>query len=899
MAQQLASVAPPDTILVSDTTARLVHSVVQMTPYTPAAWPVKPRPLLVTHALSPRVRRARTQQQWQRRSSRLVGRQQELAALLALGAHVLRGRGHVVNLIGEAGMGKSHLLAAFRRAMQPRPVTYLTSACVSYGQTTACFPLAALLRQVCGLPEDPTAARLRVTLQRRLQALGLEETVWMPPLLQLLEGPHASHEEVSPAPPSPPSLLEALVQMVVRAGQQRPVILAVEDIQWIDATSEDYLRGLIDRIPSLPLLLVCTFRPRYQPSWMGKSYATQMALQPLTPEESQRLVYRLLRGSAARAALTAPVLAQAEGNPLFLTELAQAMRTTAPDAQPRDLPEAIHAVLAARLDHLPAAAKHLVQLAAVLGVEVPRTLLQAVSTLNAETFEHSVTYLHMVECLHELPGRCEPTYTFTQRLLRDVAYTSLAVSTRQHVHAQVAQTLVERCPVVLQTAPEQVAQHYAAAGRGLEAAPYWQQAGQAAMTRSAYPEALRYLHQGLTALACLPETPRQQQWTLRLQVTLGVTLMAVQGYGAPEVLQTYRRALALGQHLGETAWALPALRGLHLHALAHADIAQARQRGVEMLTAAQRLGEPRALMYACCTHGFTLFYAGELLEARHYLEQSLTFHPLTPSQDAAVPYSGSHPIVAILYHLTFTLWFLGYPAQALQRMQEAYTYVEAVANPMVQTIAHVFAAVGYQLRREVTAAQQQLTLALALATPHGFTFWVVLSRLLQYGVHALHTQGPARLEVITQGLAMAHTSLAHDVARPFLLAPFIEAYRHTEHLEAGLTLLRKTLATASATGVRYYEAELQRLAGELCSSHPHAETQAQAEPYLLQALHTARAQGAKALELRTALSLSRLWQRQGSRLPARELLGGCYRWFREGFEMADLVEAHTQLAALA
>jgi predicted ATPase len=373
-----------------------------------------------------------------------------------------------------------------------------------------------------------------------LQRIGLEPAERAPYVLRLLNPPDrlASVEALSPGELRT-RIFTALLQMELAASQQRPLLLAVEDVHWIDPTSEEWLLQLVERLVSAPIMLLVSYRSGYQPAWLSKSYATQLALPRLTGAESRRVVQTVLPARLVSDGLVRTIVTRGEGNPFFLEELAQTVADHGDPSPTLALPETVQAVLAARLDRLPPEAKALAQVAAVLGAEVPGILLQAVTALADTTLQHHLTPLRDAELLYEAHSVPEPVYTFKHALIHEVAYQSLLRGTRQHYHRQVADVLVTRFADRVETQPEVVAHHYTEAGLPAQALPYWQRAGDRAAERSAHREAIVHCTRGLAVLAMLPETRERTAHELHLQVRLGITQMALDGFGAASAERTF------------------------------------------------------------------------------------------------------------------------------------------------------------------------------------------------------------------------------------------------------------------------------------------------------------------------------------------------------------------------
>jgi predicted ATPase len=427
----------------------------------------QPTPLKAYRVLGLGPQRSPVEQRGERVLSPFVGRAWEIAALQALLAQMAEGQGHVVGVVGEPGIGKSRLVYEFRGSVMGRDLAYLEGRCLSHGSTTPYLPVLDLIRHQCGLTNTRNPATITAKVQLRLQEMGMEPEVWAPYLLWLL-GVHTESDPLAML--SPPvikeRILETLLQMWHRASQQRPLVIVVEDLHWIDAASEECLAALTQRLASAPILLLLTYRPGYRPPWMDKSYATQLAIHRLSPPESLLVMLSILQTEAIPGPLEEELLAKAEGNPFFLEELAWSIKEHN-DHSHLAVPSTVQAVLAARIDLLPPEEKHLLQTAAVIGKEVPFALLQALTGQPEEVLRRGLRHLMAVEFLHETGLFPHHSFTFKDALTQEAAYQLLLKGTRQQYHAQIAQTLVERFPEIAERQPELLAHHCTKASCGI------------------------------------------------------------------------------------------------------------------------------------------------------------------------------------------------------------------------------------------------------------------------------------------------------------------------------------------------------------------------------------------------------------------------------------------------
>ena len=436
------------------------------------------------------------------------------------------------------------------------------------------------------------------------------------------------------------------------------------------------------------------------------------------------------------------------------------------------------------------------------------------------------------------------------------------------------------------------------AGLNEPAVDYWQQAGQRAIERSANVEASSHLTRGLEVLATLPDTPERYRKEFVLQTTLGPVLMAIRGQGAPEVERAYARARELCQHVGETPQLFPVLWGLWYFYLARAEWRVARELGEQLLSLAQRTQDPPLLLLAHRVLGQTLAFLGEFASARSHLAQALTFYDPQQHRPLAFLYGQDQGVICHSW-AALVLWLLGYPDQARQRSHEMLILAQELHHPHSLAYALYWAAMLDLYHRKGQAAQEQAEAGMVLSHEQGFALWIAWGTLLRGWALAEQGQSAEGILQMRQGIA-AWQATGAEVFRPYSLALLAEAYGKAGQAEEGFPLLAEALAAVDNTGERYYEAELYRLKGEMLLAQADTEPRwLEVEESFRQALAVARHQQAKSLELRAAMSLSRLWQRLGKRAEAHQLLAEIYGWFTEGFDTADLQEARALLAELA
>jgi predicted ATPase len=490
----------------------------------------------------------------------------------------------------------------------------------------------------------------------------------------------------------------------------------------------------------------------------------------------------------------------------------------------------------------------------------------------------------------------QATYRFKHALIQDAAYQSLLKSTRQQHHQRIAQVLESRFPDTVETQPELLAHHYTEAGLSAQAIPYWQTAGQRAAQRSAHQEAVGHLTKGVEVLQTLPDTPERTQQDLLLHVALGVSLMAVKGRAAPEVERVYTRARALCQQVGDTPQLFPVLRGLFLFYLNRGQQQTAQELAEQLLRQAERQPEVAPRMLGHYLLGQALFSRGALGEAMRHFAQAIAAY--NPQEHRPLAHVYGIDLGVITRSLgALVLWLLGYADRALAQSQEAWTLAQEVAHPLSQVLAQVWLACLHQFRQEAQSAHDWAAGSIALAAQQGFSaLYVAWATVPRGWALTRQEQWAAGMAKLQEGSEAALTT-GSELWRPYFLALRAEAAAAAGQPEDGRRLLAEAQEVMARTDERFYEAELSRLTGVLHLAHSPA-AQAEAEAHMCHALEVARHQEAKSLELRAAVSLCRLWQQQGKRIEARELLAPLYGWFTEGFDTADLQEAKALLEAL-
>ncbi len=587
VAARLQGLATPDTVVISTTTYQLIHGYVACQDL--GSHPLKgiATPAAVYRVLHPNPAHSRLDVAASRGLTPLVGRDAEVALLRERWAQVKDGRGQVVLLSGEAGIGKSRLVQVLKAQVADQPHVRWECRCSAYSQNSALSPVIELFqRMLQWTNEDAPDDKLR-KLEAALAPYPVSLPEVVPWFASLLSLPLPDRYPPLSLPPErqKQKTLEAVLRVLQALAARQPVLFIVEDLHWGDPSTLELLSLLIDQGPTARILTLLLFRPEFRPPWGFRAHVTPLTLVRLPQHQTEVMVERVAGGKALPAEVVEQVVAKTDGVPLFVEELtkmvlesgllrerAERHELTGP-LPPLAIPTTLHDSLMARLDRL-AAVKGLAQLGATLGREFSYTLLQAVSSLEEATVQQALARLVEAELLYQRGVPPQATYLFKHALIQEVAYQSLLKSTRQQYHQRIAQVLVERFADIQGTQPELLAHHYTEAGLREEAVGCWLRAGRRASERAAYVEAIAHLTKGLELLATLPDSPARRRQELALQTSLGPALIATQGFTAPELGQVYARARELCQAGAATRQRCRVLWGLRMFAWPHASKTQ-------------------------------------------------------------------------------------------------------------------------------------------------------------------------------------------------------------------------------------------------------------------------------------------------------------------------------------
>ncbi len=941
LASRMQTAAPVGSIAVSENTRRLCEGYFILKPL--GATRVKGLSELVNvyevTGLGPL--RTRLQRAAGRGLTKFVGREREIEALKHAAELARQGHGQIVAAMAEPGVGKSRLLFEFKATSQSGWMVLETFS-ISHGKASAYLPVIDLLHSYFEITADDDGRRRRQKIIGKLLELdrALEDTVpYLYALLGIVEGddPIAQMD----AQIRKRRTLEAIKRILLRESLNQPLMVVFEDLHWIDGETQAFLNLLADSIGTAKILLLVNYRPEYAHQWNSKTYYTQLRLDPLGKESAEEMLSALLGASPAPVTqspgasrerpagdlqvagrvrvqdsiegLKRLIIERTEGNPFFIEEMVLvlfdegalvrngAAKLTRSLNQLK-IPPTVHAILAARIDRLPADEKDLLQTLAVIGREFPLALVARLFSTSDDALNGMLSDLQQGEFIYEQPATGGIEYIFKHALTQEVAYNALLVERRKQLHERAGVALESMFVGQLEDHLDDLAHHYSRSDNIEKAVEFLGRAGQQAVQRSAHTEAINHLTTALDLLQSLPHSAEHAQQKLILLTMLGSVLMAAKGYAAPEVERICVQARDLCRRAGETPQLFPVLRTLVGFYLNKGQLETAYELAEQMLSLAKSQQDPTFFPEAYYSLALSSFFLGEIPAVREHTEQVLTLYP---RQNRSLSLSSvEDPTIACLCFAAWALWYLGYPDQSQQRIQEALTLTQELSHPYTRTFATVFAAWLHQFRHECQAAQQRAEAAITLSNEYGFPFWSSVGTILRGWALAEKEQAGEGITGIRLGLA-AHRATGAVTSQSWGLALLAEAYSKVGSLEEGLNAVTEALTMVAQTGERFYEAELYRLKGELTLKLRHSSDESyearikQAEACFQGAIAIARQQQAKSWELRAIISFVRLLATQGRRDEARAMLAEIYGWFTEGFDTADLKDAKALLEELA
>jgi class 3 adenylate cyclase/tetratricopeptide (TPR) repeat protein len=886
LAARMEQLAPPGSIRLTAATLRLVEGLVRVNSLGPV--PVKglAEPVEIFELIGTSAIRRRLQAATSRGLTRFVGRQMEIDALGQALTRAGAGHGQVVALVGEPGVGKSRLVYEFVHSHRTQGWLMLESASVSYGKATPYFPVIDLLKNYCRIDgrDDPRTIRAKVTGQVLTLDEGFHDTI--PALLMLLEAlpqdspflkldPLQRHQRT----------LDALKRVLLRESQVQPLLLVFEDLHWIDSETQALLDSLVESLPTARLLLLVNYRPEYQHAWGGKTYYTQLRLDPLPPESAEELLQALLGDDTGLEPLKELLIERTEGNPFFLEESVHTLVETgvlagesgayhlAKPLASIQVPATVQAVLAARIDRLPAEEKRLLQMAAVIGTEVPFPLLQAIAELPEEALHRGLAHLQAAEFLYETSLFPELVHTFKHALTHEVAYGSLLQERRRGLHVRIVEALEALYPNRLDEQVERLAHHAFRGEMWDKALTYFRQAGTKAVSRFAYREAVTCFEQALAALTHLPESRDTLEQGIGLRISLRTALLPLGEFRRihdllrdaatlAEALDDQHRLIGIANLLCHASWQVGDYRaaldfGQRVLAISMVpgDVNRQLATNVNLANTYLALGE-YGLAIACCRTAVSL-------------EEVLPPPPVSPTGRNDV---NSHA------GLSQCMAELGAFAEGITHGQEGIRMAEARDHPFSRASAYGGLGDLYLRKGDLHKAISLLERGVELCQVWHIQFYFPHVASPLGAAYALSGRVAEALPLLEQAVEQAASmQFIPYVSRG--LAALSEGYLLAGRADEAMPLAQRALEHARQYNERGNEAWALRLLGEIAARQVPPEGE-RAEDRYRQALALAEELGMCPLQAHCHLGLGTLYAKTGQREPARAKLSTAIEMYR-------------------
>ncbi len=901
----LQGVARPDALVISQTTYRLVQGYFICESLGNAVIKGVARPMEFFHVQRENEAQSRIDVAVPSGLSPLIGRDREVGLLQDRWEQAAEGMGQIVLVIGEAGLGKSRLVHVIKEHVTAQSAgaerTIVEWRCTPQHQNSSLYPVVDYFERRLGFERDDSPARKLQKLDEHLQELGAAKDAVAPFLASLLSLPFNATGPSNTLSPVrlKEKTLEAVLEWLRLSATKAPFLLVIEDLHWMDPSTLELLTlhvecGFNDRI-----LTLLTFRPEFETPWKNKAHQTVMALNRLTRKQIADMMQQRTGVRKLPPALVEQIVVKTDGVPLFVEEYTKMVMESdrlkdvdgnveiSASFVSQQIPATLQDLLMARLDRMDSD-RDVVQIAAALGREFTYELIRAVTPLEEATLQTELGKLVTAELLYQKGRPPESSYLFKHALIQDAAYLSMLKSKKQLVHRRIVEAIEKQFAELAERQPEVLAHHCTEAGLAPQGIAYWMKAGQRSMEHSANAEAASHLRRGLELLATQPDTPERTGQELTMQIRLGTVLIATQGYAAPEVGSIFARARELCEQIGQPQSLMAVLWGIWAWRVVREEFDICLQLADEAMLFAQAQAEEGIRMEAHFIPALTRFYRGEFTKSLEHCDAGLALYDSERCK-AWSHATGQNSAATFRCYRALALWCLGYPDQAQQVGQEGADLAAALKHPFSQCYAlHHLGWLQHHLRlgQKVQATAEA---EIAIASEQGFAFWRATGTLCKAAGLSLQGKADEAMENLRQGLALyratgAGLSLAHYHGY------FAYTYLLLGQIADALQSVDDALAAAAKNHNDFFLAELHRLKGEILLAQT-PDDQIGAEASFQDSLAVALKQRAKSWELRTTMSLCKLWHQQGRHAEARNRLLTALAWFTEGFGTPDLVDA--------
>jgi class 3 adenylate cyclase/tetratricopeptide (TPR) repeat protein len=895
LAARLQEIAEPDSVVIDDVTRRQIEGLFTVQDLGERALTGYRTPVRAWRVLHERAVDDRFAARRAGRLVPLIARNEELARLLECWRLAKQGKGQLVWLSGEAGIGKSRLIAELLSRLREEPHGTLRYFCSPYYEASPLYPVISRFEYDASFVRGDEATEKLAKLAHLLRWTGasdedaalIADLVGVPfsgtyPALDL--SPQAKKQRTH----------EALLRQAVATARRAPLLVLGDDAHWADPSSLELLHGFIGLLPELPILLIVSFRPEFVPPFTGAANETRIDLARLGRGDAEQLAKEVTFGRVPPPPLIERIIAQSDGIPLFIEELARSVLETADDAAlagSLHIPDTLQGLLTARLDRLPRA-KRVAQIGATIGRAFSLPLLRAVADVGAEEVSSGLDELVASGLAFRRRETSDAVYVFKHALVQEAIYDSLLRRQRAAIHARIVAAAEDDASLGV-SEPGLLGYHCARAGLVAKAASYYRIAGGRSAERAAVAETRAHLERGLQIVARLPEEPDRFRLEAELLIALGRILMATKGPNDPEAGSAFQRAVAVCRKLGSPEMLGRALNSLGIVAESRGELDAAQAIGEELQVLSKSSGDAGIAIAGCVRLGVVAYYRGRFVDAHDHLAEALALHAMGQQElrDSAI---ASDPHVASAY-LGVSLAHLGHAAQAVSHGERAVSGARRLGSSSpAYALALSVLSRTLEVLRQQTKGDACARMLVALAEGQGLSFLLAIGHC-QLG-WSLSGQGEMDkgLALLSQGMTALRTrgvSIRLEMGKFFLADVLARSGRREE----ALGLVEEVLAFARSTGAHWLDAELHRRKGELLLALADPERAAQS---FGKAIDIAREQSAKIFELRAATSLARVWLARGRHNAARETLVPSHAWFDQEADLPDVQDARAVLAEL-
>jgi class 3 adenylate cyclase/predicted ATPase len=906
LAARLQGLAEPNAVVVADSTRQLLGERFNLEDLGQQSAKGIANPVPSWRVLGERAVESRFEARHIRRVAGFFDREREIDLMMDRWARARSGRGQVALLSGEAGIGKSRVVEALRQKIVEEPHTRIQYQCSPHHTNSPLYPVISHLERAAGFAHDDTAEirrdKLEQVLRRSFSIIDHVAPLFATLLSLPFDGRYAELH-LTPREQKERTIL-ALTELLGGLAKQRPVLFILEDAHWIDPTTLELFTRTIDQLQRWPVLLIVTFRQEFEVPWRHHPHVTALALDRLGQSHVVAMIDSLTDGKLLPADVRDGIIAKTDGVPLFVEELTKAVLGSGLIEEAADryvlhgplpplaIPATLHDSLLARLDRL-ASAREIAQLGAVIGREFSYELLDAVAQIHGGALADALDQLIKAELIFPRGTPPEATYIFKHALVQDAAYGSLLRSTRRQLHGRIARAITELMPQIVATQPELLAHHYAQAGLIEGAIAYGLKAGQSSSARSANKEAITHCTKALELLGTQSAGMERDRQELELLIALGVPTIAARGYMAADVERIYGRARDLCNSVTDSPHRFTVLRGLWNSAFLRKPLTQAQDLSAELLALANEQDDDTRRALAYRAQGCCLLFRGEYEASWESFRLAIDLWDVDKARAEILVY-GEDPSVLGRNYGSWALWCLGYPEESSALIRKALADAQRLSNPFIHAFILSTASVLHLLRNQFPQALECADACSAICVKHGFPQWAAQSMIVRGRVRGALGRADDAVAEMERGFA-DWRALGGKLVTTRFSVWLAEACLEAGHIAAGLDWIKVAAEHARTHHERFLEAEINRVQGELLLERAATSD---AEACLRRSMDIARHQKAKSLELRTAMALAHLWQHQGRRHAAYDLVAPIFGWFSQGFDTPDLQKAKALLDEL-